>query len=133
MQTDEYELDRLARHTHYAHSALLRAGDALRKGQPVDGLIEEARQDIAVVLRSLVRDGAEDPHPAPPQRKPLSPELLSSEKAQAFAQAMRAAAEACKAMEEERHGKGVDGFWEMLEDYAIGAEHEALGPAELRN
>ena len=56
--------------------------------------------------------------------------MLSSDKAKRFVEAMREAAEACKAMEDER-GIG-DGLAEMLTDFADGAEFECYGPASLR-
>jgi hypothetical protein len=55
---------------------------------------------------------------------------MTSPKAKRFAEAMHAAAVACREIEEER---GIeDGLAKALEDYAAGAEFEVNGPLGLR-
>jgi hypothetical protein len=140
------DLDELARRAFRTNAALLKALGAVaaRNAENAQARIGEAQQQNAVVLRQLERLGAADPAHAlqvaeygeeiaatlQPAEVPI--ELLSSEKARRYAEAMRSAAIACREMETERYGPGCDGFAEVLEDYADTAEFEVYGPRGLR-
>src|SRR6185503_2801073 len=100
--------------------------------------LENARRLNVFVQHGLERAGADDPADADRierlgeelaaefRKEPLSLERLTSPKARRFAEAIRAAATACREMEAER---GIeDGLAEILSDYADGAEFEVFGP-----
>lgn len=142
MITQHDKLSDLARKAARANTRLLTAGDYLRSVKLPDKVasnLADARQAVASIERGLEALGADDPRReamnrdraafglSPMQETPLH--LLSSEKAVAFAHAMRAAADACKAMEKER---GIeDGLTEQLTDYADIFEMECFGPPGL--
>jgi hypothetical protein len=129
---------------------LLQVGDYLRRtdapGNIADAL-EQARRLVSTVLNGLIRAGADDPLQAvieqerqrrqeaglpTAKEKSVPLELLSSPAAKRYAEAIRAAAVACRQMEEERYGPDCDGFAESLEDWADIAEMEVYGPKGLR-
>ncbi|HLV80524.1 MAG TPA: hypothetical protein VKT32_09595 [Chthonomonadaceae bacterium] len=70
------------------------------------------------------------PAAASPWQVPL--EVASTPKMRRYAGAIRAAAAACRAMEEERGIPPEDGVTGMLEYLAAAAEFEVHGPAEER-
>lgn len=142
------ELNAWAERVHRVNGNLLRAMDAARRGDA-----EAAGEYAAMVQRSLnglrhalVRAGANDPMlearrelleqaraagmPAM-EREETPLELLSSPTSQAYARAMREAAELAVAVDKER-GWWPDGPAETVCDWADGAEFEAFGPKELR-
>jgi type IV pilus biogenesis protein CpaD/CtpE len=141
------KLDALVGEAFRTNSLLLQAESRLRqdRAEAAATLIETARRGNSSVVRSLVWAGAQDPAQkvreeqrrerqelglpsAPVKEVPLS--LLSSPSAQEYAEAIRAAAEACRKMEEER---GIeDGLAEILGDYAEIAALEVYGPVGLR-
>ena len=59
-------------------------------------------------------------------------EVTSSPKMRRYAGAIRAAAAACRALEEERGIAPEDGVTSMLEYLAAAAEFEVYGPADAR-
>lgn len=141
MNVPNNELDRWARETRQVRAWLTKIGDRLqRAGAPADmqEMTLSARNKAHDLVNAMIEAGAEDPMEAdrrqrqgesylPPAPVPL--ELLSSPAARRYAEAMRQAAAACRAMEAER-GIG-DGYAEHLEDLAHAAEFEVSGPAGL--
>jgi type IV pilus biogenesis protein CpaD/CtpE len=141
------KLDELADKAFRMNSLLLQAASRLRqdRAEAAATLIETARRGNSSVVRRLVWAGAQDPAQkvreeqsrerqalglptASVKEVPIS--LLSSVAAKEFAEAIRAAAAACRRMEEER---GIeDGLAEILGDYAEIAEMEVYGPVGLR-
>jgi len=144
------KLDELADKVFRVNSHLLRAEDRLRRDPDAAdalALIEQGRRVNHSVLTGLVSAGAQDPlkkalaedrrerlerglPTAPVREVPLH--LLSSPAARRYAEAIRAAATACREMETERYGPDCDGLAETLEDYADVAELEVFGPVGLR-
>jgi hypothetical protein len=141
------KIDALADKVFRTNSLLLQASDGLRMGatDATAVLIETSLRANNSVLDGLLCVGAQDPlrqvrkeqsrerqelglPSAPAKEVPLS--LLSSPAAREYAEAIRAAAEACRRMEEER---GIyDGLAEILGDYAEIAAMEFYGPVGLR-
>jgi len=132
------ELDAWAEDCLRLNGLLLGVMDKLRIQRESERVEELAniRQKLWKLGRQVVRSGAADPLDALPKQvervgvevkeaESIPLHLLSSPKAQEFARAMRSAALACAEMERER---GIyDGFAEILEDYAVGAEEEVFG------
>ncbi|HLK56402.1 MAG TPA: hypothetical protein VKU00_07550 [Chthonomonadaceae bacterium] len=143
MNVPNVELDRWARETRQVRAWLTKIGDRLRAAnapEELQSMALSARNKTHDLVNDMIAAGAEDPMEAdrrarlgesyqPARAVPL--ELLSSPAAQEYARAIRAAARACRAMEEERYGPGIDGYAESLEDAAKAAELEVYGPAGL--
>jgi|SRR5579884_1312562 len=150
MNVPQQDLNEMAEKAQRVNGHLLRVKDYLRRTEApadVQETLETARRSNVTVLHSLVRAGADDPLEArqeerrqqlraaddrmpEPQQVPL--ELLSSPAARRYAEAIRAAAVACREMETERNGPQCDGLAEILEDFAEGAEFEVYGPKGLQ-
>jgi hypothetical protein len=150
VNVSQKDLNDLAATAFRIDGYLLRVQGALRRGTitvPAASDLETARQANLRIQHSLVRAGADDPREAAdaetrvrmrdagvdaPELKEIPIELLSSPAARRYAEAIRAAATACREMETERYGPDCDGFAEMLEDWARDAEFEVFGPVGLR-
>ena len=143
MRINNEVLDAWAERLRGVNGSLLRALAALQagRGQTAMSEIRALQQRNILLVHELERAGAAPaaPHPeasafrtalgleAPPET-PLR--LLSSQAAERYAVAIRAAAEACRQMEMER---GIeDGLTEYLDDLARSAEFEVSGPVGLR-
>lgn len=130
MNVDQAELDDWADVCLRANTQLLRAEDALRRGEAAAGLasVENARAAVWTLKRRLVRAGAQEPGPAvaAPVETPLH--LLDTPANRRYAHALREALEALRAVERER-GITDGGASEALEDWLAGVELEVYGPA----
>lgn len=148
MKLAQDKLTELAQKAYRTNSLFLFAQDYLRNVNLPDTVadnIEAARRNVVSIGHGLVALGADDPHQAAwreiddglraeghdvPERRETPLHLLSSEKAQTAARALRDAAAAVAEMEAER---GItDGLGEMLSDWADIQEMEVFGPVSLR-
>jgi hypothetical protein len=83
------------------------------------------------LVRLLEEAGGQNTSTLNTQHLPGVPlEILNTPASRRYARAMQEAAAACKEMEEERYGKGCDGFAEMLQQWADEAETEVYGMPE---
>ena len=136
-------LDRWARETRQVRAWLTKIGDRLRAANAPEDLQTmalSARNKAHDLVNDMIEAGAADPMEedrktrmgesyTPARVVPI--ELLSSPAARRYAEAIRAAAAACREMETERYGPGYDGYAQHLEDVARTAEFECYGPTGL--
>lgn len=150
MKVPDAELNQWAQTLFDQNARMLCLSDALRGKEDCDTLfsqLETIRGKNWRLMNALVRAGAESPvekaqaalrqtyreeggEVSEPESLPLA--LLCSPKARQYAEAIRAAADARRAMDEERYGVGCETFAEILEDYAAESEFEVFGPVGLR-
>lgn len=141
MQVAQKSMDKWAQQALRMSGCLLRLTTHLKTTsqhshlpRPVQDDLTTARRLSILQMRSLIRSGASDPIEAAwialtgqePAGEPLSEEMRTSPKAQAYTQAIRAAAIACREMETERGTQGA--FCEVLDEFADQAEQELNAP-----
>jgi len=143
MLITQKSMDQWARQVLRMSGCLLRLTTHLKRTQtrlpkPLHNDLTAARRLSILLMRSLVRAGASDPIDAAwivqngqePMGEPLSEAMRNSLKAKAYAQAIRAAADACREMEIERDSTRA--LFEVLNDFADQAEQELnQAPAPL--
>jgi hypothetical protein len=160
MNLTQDELNTLAISAFRANTALLKAGDAIRRGDQAEAgkQLGEAQRQNARTMRALSRHGADDPYPlvaperhaaglaflkeleeedrlagrpTPPAPNPLEDlNRMGSAANRRLLVALRAAIEAAEAVERERGEEAA--LSESLSDWAAGVEREVLGPVGLR-
>ncbi len=148
LNISDEEWKELAAATHKIHALLLQGADALHQGDHQSAeaylvtawTINMSRHNclIAAGFADSV-DGYSSGINVEPEKETLRnlppdegmpPHLLTTPVAKRYAEAIRAAAEACKELEHERNTK--TGVARVLREYADIAENETFGPESMR-
>jgi len=143
MQVDVQDMSRWTVELRWAGAHIRKAlGILLRRGLLDEDLsyhLMTASQRAGQVQNALIRAGADDPCEADRNasqregREGVPLHLLSSPAALRYAEAIRAAANACREMEVERGIDPEDGITSGLVSLAESAEFAAYGPKGLRD